>query len=291
MFNIKYLSSIILLISSWVYAELDIDFKVDYQTTKGDYSSGSGRSSIQSDTHRLKATFLDDITLTHAKTTTKINSNILLNKIKQNSNLTTLDYNFYSDKHGTINLRTDYQSIDNDDRTKKTDDVAINSYQISVLPYREDAYLEFGFSKSKYPVNHLKIKQTNLAYGTKLGDTGWLSLKLYNIKSSDKSKTHEKESFNALKAKYTHFLTNATLGVDSLEFSFLKGERVFAVDGTADFAYNMGDMQTGSFGVASGWKLGEHIDLLTSLKQERYRTNADTNYSVNYFHLNLDYNF
>jgi hypothetical protein len=291
MFNIKNLSIAVLFASGVTYAELDVNFKVGYQAVSGSYSDSSDKKSILSNGVILNATFLDDLTITHTSTDTKIKFDNPANNIKQTSKFTTVGYNLYSDKYGTINLRADYQSIDNDDATGATDNVSINSLQASMLPYSEEFYTEVGYSKSKYPGNNLKLDQVNVSYGSAITDSDWMTFKAFYIKPSDTTKTQNKSNFSSLETKYKYFMPKNFLDVDNIEATLLTGKRMFAVDGAAGSAYNMGDMQTGSFGITGEWKFGENANLLASVSRESYTTSTNIDYTGNYKYLNFNYNF
>jgi len=279
-------------------AEKDIDFKIGYQGVKGIYSGNTEKKSIDSNGFILNATFLDDITITHTSTETGIVFEDPVNNIDQTSKFTTIGYNIYTDDYGMVNVRGDYQSIDNNDATGATDNVSINSYQASILPYDELYYAEVGYSQSSYPYTGnttfntgLKINQLNATYGTGITEKDWLTVKGYHISSSDKARTHDKEKFNSVEVKYKYFLEDNVAKVDNVELSGLFGERVYAVDGAAGSAYNMGDLQTGSIGLTTEWKLSEDTNILFSLSREKYKTSAGNEYTGNYSYINLNYEF
>jgi hypothetical protein len=350
-------------LSTSVYSESDITFKVGHQSVDGSYSSTSIKKSLKSNGVIFNIEYLDDWSITHTSTDTKIKfiepdlfgrfinavlytnqfsesdlneiyntvldtnqisesdlreiwysgvdptgliGNILLevgvidnnNTIEQTSEFTSISYNLYSDDYGKINLRTDYHHIDNNDTTGATDDIRINSYQASVFPYDSSYYAEIGFSKSKYPyTGHqtystpLTVKQFNASYAKSMTGVDWLTLKAYRINSSDKDRSHNKENHNALEIKYKYFLSENPININNVELYTLSGSRIFAVDGAAGSAYNMGDLQIGSVGLSAEWKFSENTNLLASVSREKYRTDADVNYTGNYKYLNFNYNF
>jgi hypothetical protein len=285
-------------LSASVYSESDMTFKVGHQLVDGSYSSDSIKKSIKSSGVIFNIEYLDDVSITHTNTDTKIKFVDPDNNINQTSKFTAISYNLYSDDYGKINLRTDYHHIDNNDATGATDDVRINSYQASVFPYDDSYYAEIGFSKSKYPyignIDHLTpltIKQLNISYAKSLTGADWFTLKAYRVNSSDKDRSHNKENYNALEAKYKYFLAENPIAVNNLEFSILSGRRIFAVDGAAGSAYNMGDLQIGSVGLSAEWIFSENTNLLSSVSREKYQTDADVNYTGNYKYLNFNYNF
>jgi hypothetical protein len=281
-----------------VGATNDVKFKAGYQYTNGSYSSTAAKKSIVSNGFILNATFLDDITVTHTNTKTNIEFVDPANNIDQVSMFTTLGYNFYTDANGVVNVRADYQSIDNNDPTGATDNVSVNSYQASVTPYDEKYYVELGMSTSEYPFtgnttysDGLTVDQFNATYGTGLTASDWLTLKLFQISSSDKTRTHGQKSYSSVEAKYKYFLGDNFTLVNNVEFSTLLGKRIFAVDGAAGSAYNVGDLQTGSVGVTTEWKVGEDSNLLFSLSRENYRTAAGVDYSGDYRYINFNIGF
>jgi hypothetical protein len=294
------LSIILLLILSVnrLYAEEGLDFKIGVQAVNGTYTGSTIKDSIESRGIILNLTFLEDFTITHTSTDTDIKFLNPENDIKQTSKFTTIGYNFYSNSYGKINIRVDHQSIDNDDITKETDDVSVNSAQVSILPYDEGYYLEVGYSKSIYPYEdnffydtELIITQANATYGTGLSTQDWLSIKAYQINSSDENRTQEQESFSAFEVRYKYFFGGAFLNINNIELLSLSGERVYAVDGAAGSAYNMGDMQTGTFGLSIEWKFGDNANLLFSVSQEKYRDKFENDYTGDYTYLNYNYNF
>lgn len=279
-------------------ADTGAKFKMGYQGVIGSYSSSSAKESIGSNGFILNLTFLDDITVTHTSTDTKIKFKDAASNIDQTSKFTTLGYNFYTDGYGVVNVRTDYQSINNNDPTGATDGVSINSYQASVLPYDESYYAEVGLSKSNYPfagnstyTTPLTVNQLNASYGTSLTASDWLTLKFYQISSSDKARTHDKKNYNSIEAKYKYFLPENLAKIDNLEVSTLVGKRIFAVDGAAGSAYNMGDLQTGSLGVTAEWKVTEDSNILFSISRENYRPSTGDDYNGSYSYINYNYDF
>jgi hypothetical protein len=244
----------------------------------------------------VNAEYLEDITLTHTSTDTLIKFKTFAD-IAQTSTFTSIGYNLYSD-YGKINLRTDYQSIDNDDATGATDDVSINSFQTSILPYDDSYYAEIGFSKSNYSYENsvfyttpLDIKQLNISYAKSVTGRDWLTFKGYKIKSSDILRTHGKGEFNSVELKYKYFLGENALKVDNIELSALSGKRIFAVDSVSGSTYNVGDLQTGSLGLSAEWKLSENANLLLSISREKYLTSGGIEYEGKYNYINFNYDF
>jgi len=279
-------------------SQKDIDFTLGYQGVSGTYSGDTLKKSISSNGFIINTTFLDDLTITHTSTKTAITNTVPANNIDQTSKFTTVGYNLYTDAYGMVNLRGDYQSIDNNDPTGATDNVSINSYQASVLPYDDSYYAEIGVSSSLYPFTNnttynsgLRINQLNATYGTSITNNDWLALKIYQIGSSDKVRTHNKNSFTSLEAKYKYFLPENPVKINNIELSGLLGERVFGVDGAAGSAYNMGDLQTGSLGLTAEWKLSEDSNALFSISKENYTTGAGQDYMGTYRYMNFNYKF
>lgn len=297
--TIKHLFFTLFLIgcSFSVHSESDIALKLGYQMVNGSYSNSSPKESISSKGLIVNAKYLEDINLTHTSTDTLIKFKSIAS-IAQTSKFTSIGYNLYSD-YGKINLRTDYQSIDNDDATGATDDVSINSFQTSILPYDDSYYAEIGFSKSNYPYTNnttytspLNVNQINFSYSKSLSaGVDWLTLKSYNIRSSDTLRTHGKKNHNSVDLKYKYFFTDNILKIENIEVSTLLGKRVFAVDSASGSAYNIGDLQTGSLGLSAEWRFGENTDLLFSVSNEKYLTNDGIEYQGNYNYINFNYNF
>jgi len=278
------------------YSDSDITLKLGYQMVEGAYSETSIKDSISSKGLIINAEYLEDVSVTHTSTDTHIKFKAL-SDIIQTSKFTSVGYNLFSD-YGKINLRTDYQTIDNDDVTGATDDVSVNSYQVSILPYDESYYAEIGFSKSNYSYENsvfyttpLDIKQLNISYAKSVTGRDWLTLKGYKIKSSDILRTHGKKEFNSVELKYKYFLGENALKVDNIELSALSGKRIFAVDSVSGSTYNVGDLQTGSLGLSAEWKLSENANLLLSISREKYLTSGGIEYEGKYNYINFNYDF
>jgi hypothetical protein len=295
---IKHLFFTLLLItcSFSVHSESDITLKLGYQTVDGHYSNASIKESISSKGTIINAEYLEDLNITHTSTDTHIKFKAL-SDIIQTSKFTSVGYNLFSD-YGKINRRTDYQTIDNDDVTGATDDVSVNSYQVSILPYDESYYAEVGFSKSNYSYANsvfyttpLDIKQLNISYAKSVTGRDWLTFKGYKIKSSDILRTHGKGEFNSVELKYKYFLGENALKVDNIELSALSGKRIFAVDSVSGSTYNVGDLQTGSLGLSAEWKLSENANLLLSVSREKYLTSGGIEYEGKYNYINFNYDF
>jgi len=297
--TIKFLFLTLLLIgfSTSVHSIGDVTPSIGYQAINGSYSEESIKKSIQSNSLVFYVDILDDIRLTSINTDTEIKFDDPVDNIDQTSRFTSIAYNLYSD-YEKINLRTDYHYIDNDDISGATDDVSINSYQTSILPYDNSYYAEIGFSKSKYPytgnlvyLTPLNIKQINISYATNVSGSDWLTLKAYRINSSDKARSHDKASYNALETKYKYFLAENLANISNIELYVLTGKRIFAVNGATGSAYNTNDLQTGSLGLSAEWKFDENTSLLASVSKEKYLTEADVKYEGNYNYINFIYNF
>jgi len=286
-----------IIFSTSVHSESDITLKLGYQTVDGNYSNASIKESISSNGTIVNAEYLEDLNITHTSTDTLIKFKTLPD-IVQTSKFTSVGYNFYTDKYGKINLRADYQSIYNDDESGATDNVRINSYQASILPYDDSYYAEIGFSKSKYPYidntdysTPLTVKQFNVSYAKSPTGVDWLTLKAYRFNSSDKARSYSKDSHNALEIKYKYFLADNVLKIDNIEVSTLLGRRIFAVDSVSGSAYNTLDLQRGSIGLNAEWRLGENINFLASISTEEYQSDANIAYTGNYKYFNFNYSF
>ena len=296
---IKSLFSTLLLIgfSTSAHSAGDVTPSIGYQAINGSYSEESVKKSIQSNGLVFYVDILDDIRFTSINTNTEIKFDDPVDNIDQTSRFTSIAYNLYSD-YAKINLRTDYHYIDNDDISGATDDVSINSYQTSILPYDNSYYAEIGFSKSKYPYTGnlvystpLNIKQINVSYATNVSGSDWLTLKAYRINSSDKARSHDKDSYNALETKYKYFLAENLANISNIELYVLTGKRIFAVNGATGSAYNTTDLQTGSLGLSAEWKFDENTSLLASVSKEKYLTEDDVKYKGNYNYIRFIYNY
>lgn len=300
MFIIKHFVLLLVFFISIAYAEEKLFFtKVGYQVTSGSYSQKSSKKSIESKGVVLNVKFLEDLNLAYTDTDTVVTFKNNF-KITQKSKFISVGYNIYTNKIGVINLRVDKQTIDNDDATGATDDVTVHSVQTSIMPYDKSYYTEVGFSQSNYPYTNnaefsteLNINQINLSYGFSPDNNDWITVKGYMINSSDATRSYDKEAFSAFEVKYKYFFGNNIFKLHNIELSALGGEKIFAVDTAAGATYNMGDMQTGTIGFNANWKFGEDANVLFSISQEKYKTNAviPINYTGNYVYLNFNYNF
>ena len=83
-------------LSASVYSESDMTFKVGHQLVDGSYSSDSIKKSIKSSGVIFNIEYLDDVSITHTNTDTKIKFVDPDNNINQTSKFTTISYNLYS---------------------------------------------------------------------------------------------------------------------------------------------------------------------------------------------------
>lgn len=178
---------------------------------------------------------------------------------------------------GTLKLRLDGHSANNDTPASGTDDVSVIAPMLSFLNYRQTFYLDVGYSESTYGANAdfpaaLTVRQLTPTIGFGFNDRyDWLQLRAYRIRLSNAARAEGLRRTSAVELKWTHwFEGRGPLGADNLRVSALGGERIFAVDPDAAAVYNLADRQTGGFALGAEWRLGDRNRVLLLVAGERY---------------------
>jgi hypothetical protein len=198
------------------------------------------------------------------------------------------------------------------------DNFTVLNPTVSFLNFAKTFYLDLGFSYSTYKSNDSANNNINITHPKKNIIVGgsttddltvtqwtptigfgfnraidWLQLRSYLIHYSSSNRVDFKDSTVALEAKWVHwFSSDPLLGMDSLSFGLLAGERIYAVDSDSYSLYNFADMQKSSFSVSAKWKLKNQLNFIF---QAGYENNKDivenNNYSSSYLYGQLSKNW
>lgn len=149
---------------------------------------------------------------------------------------------------------------------------------LSFLNYGKTLYLDLGYAYSNYRSEDSSTDDIDISQWTPTVGIGfnraydWLQLRGYFIDLSSSNRVGDQDSTSALEAKWTHwFSADAPLSLHSVRFTFIAGERIYAVDSDACSLCNVPDLQTGLVSFAAEWKLSEQNSVQLQVGYESYK--------------------
>jgi hypothetical protein len=180
--------------------------------------------------------------------------------------------------NGRITLRADVYDISND-ATEEPDSVTAGTAQVSFLNFAETFYVDLGLTRSAHrggqtSSGRLDIDQLTPTIGFAFNQqSDWLQIRGYFVDITSTSGANPSDSTSAIELKWTHWLRpNAFLGLDSLRFAVLGGERQYAVDHDAATIFNLAEFQTGTLSVGGEWIFAERNRLMLLAGVEEYES-------------------
>ncbi len=190
--------------------------------------------------------------------------------------------------NGLLTVSFDIHHIDNDDKSKISDNVKVYAPHISYITYDKNYYVDLGYANSDY-YKGLTIDQWTPTAGFAFNDQkDWLQMRGYLISSSKRARTQNQKSAKALEVSLTHFFDGQFLNLSKIKGTAITGERFYAVDRDAATVYNLGDVQRGGFSLLAEFDVTESVKLTLSGGNERYRDKTyKDDYSVTYFYTGL----
>ena len=195
---------------------------------------------------------------------------------------------------GRITLRFDVYDTGNN-AADVSDSVSAGAARVSYLSFGERFYWDVGFTRSDYGRDTtsgepVELDQLTPTLGFALNQQrDWLQLRAYLIRPSHPIGQSMQDSTSAIELKWTHWLPpNGFLGLESLRFSALGGERLFAVDQDAATIYNLSELQTRGLSFGGEWDIGERSSVMVIAGVENYE-NPDlaSRYRSPYLYLNF----
>ncbi|WOJ94432.1 hypothetical protein R0135_04530 [Congregibacter variabilis] len=174
-------------------------------------------------------------------------------------------------------------------------DIGVVNPIVSYMNHDKDLSVELGYSHSNYDYDgrdEYQVHQLTPALGFSVaGPNNWVQLRGYFIHISDDEVNDGKNDTSAVEAKLTHwFGPSGPLGLDSLGFAGMLGERFLAVDSDAAVVYTLADEQQGVVSVNGRWKLDEQTSIMLQAGYEQFENRAiNDEYDSTYIYLNLSH--
>lgn len=156
---------------------------------------------------------------------------------------------------------------------KETADISSFQPQLSYSNFAKTFYADIGYAYSEYKGNSsTKVKQLTPTVAFGWNDSyDWLQLRAYQIDIDDTASAYNKNKFESLEVKYTHWIKDSVLNnIEYLRLSTLIGDRMLAVDPDARIIYSSADMQTGSIEASVQWKISKTDKILTLVNYSLY---------------------
>jgi len=160
----------------------------------------------------------------------------------------------------------------------------------SFMNYTKSLYAGLGYAYSEYAssdteIEKFKVKQWTPTLGFSFNDQyNWLILRHYNIDLLNDSRSPGITKTSAYEIKLTHWVKNTNnSSLDNLQFSFLTGDRLFAVDHDARKIYNLSDMQTAALSIGGNWKYKYKNSFYIYTGLEEYKNTFSNNNYYNVF--------
>jgi len=161
---------------------------------------------------------------------------------------------------------------------------------ISFLNYTKSFYVDLGYAYSEYASSETEIEKFNVkqwtpTIGFSFNDQyDWLILRHYNIDLSNDTRSPGITKTSSYEIKLTHWVKNTDNSrLDNLQFSFLTGDRLFAVDHDARKIYNLSDMQTAALSIGGNWKYKNKSSFYIYTGLEEYKNIFSNNDYYNVF--------
>jgi len=156
---------------------------------------------------------------------------------------------------------------------KETANMSSFQPQLGYSNLSKTFYANIGYAYSKYNgTSTTEVKQLTPTIAFGWNDSyDWLQLRAYQININDTASAYNKNKFESLEAKYTHWIKDSNLyNIEYVRFSILSGERVLAVDSDARIIYSSADMQKGSVEASVQWKVSKNDKILALMNYSRY---------------------
>ena len=160
---------------------------------------------------------------------------------------------------------------------KETANMSSFQPQIGYSNFAKTFYADIGYAYSKYNgTSSTEVKQLTPTVGFFWNDSyDWLQLRAYQINIDDTASAYNKNKFESLEIKYTHWIKDSVLNnIEHLRLSALIGDRILAVDPDARIIYSSADMQTGSIEASVQWKISKTDKILTLVNYSLYTNQA-----------------
>jgi hypothetical protein len=269
------------------------DTTIGIQGSLGDYSNSTQRNDKDSLGLFVTADYLDSYGFTFIYDRSSYDYKQNIRTIDQDTFFLSGRKTFRPDAlNGLLTLSLDTFHIDNDDRSKLTDNVKIYGTHLSYLTYDKKYYADLGYANSDY-YKGLTIDQWTPTFGFGFNEQkDWLQIRGYFISSNKKIRTQGEKSTEAIDLSLTHYFDGQTLNLNKIKGSYLTGERMFTVDRDSAGVYNLSDIQKEGFSLLAEFQLTETVKLTVAGGKERFR-NEDINdsYSSTYIYSGLSTSF
>ena len=265
-------------------ADEDWTVKTNLYGVYGDYSGSPVRDSFSGTGLIVSADYLDQWGGAIGVNYTNLKFKKIKN-INQQAIYGSLHYNLYPDAlPGSLTIKLDGHTINNNDSTGDTDNVRVVAPQLSFLNYDKTFYADIGYAYSVYKKN-LKVHQFTPTIGFAFNQASdWLQIRGFYIDPTNPARSQNKNSTTAVEGKWTHwFSPGAWHHLEKMQISGLGGERIYAVDGDAAVVYNLADIQRGSGSLALQWRLPGTMRLMLMGGVENYLNNLTGNSYDNRF--------
>ncbi len=253
-------------------AEGDWSTRLDVQNYYGVYQNSVLRKDIRIHGLLLSGDYLDRLGLTLAVNALRIGYRTATPAIDQQAYFASLRYHAYPDAWpGVLTWRLDAHSIHNNDTLSQTGGLKVLAPTLSFMDFSRRYAVELGYADSRYQ-SGLRIRQWTPMLGVAFNaQADWLQFRFYSIRASIARLAQGKASTRALEGKWTHWLAPGSRWRPlRMTFTWLLGERVYAVDGDAVAVYNLADVQKGGASLAVQWRMREDLRLVLVGGQERY---------------------
>jgi hypothetical protein len=198
---------------------------------------------------------------------------------------------------GRITLRLDAYDVSNNVPSASADDASVAMSQVSYLNFPQTFYWDLGFARSDYEDSTgsgsgLEVDQLTLTIGFGLNEQrDWIQARAYLIDLNAPASISRQGDTSAIELKWTHALSaDGFLGLETLRFSALAGERLFTVDPDAAAIYSLSDLQTGGFSGGGEWAIGENSGLMLIVGLENFENHElNDKYRSSFLYLNFSH--
>ncbi len=202
-------------------------------------------------------------------------------------------YHHYSDYlTGRLTLGTDVISID-DDSESDENSVNIISSSVNYMPHNKSYSAGMNLAYSEYP-EQLSVNQVTITVGKSFfSGSDWLQIRHFltsptntSSSNSDKDKNIDRHAVELLWKHWSG--PSSFMGINSLFFSAMTGERIYGVDLDAHTAYNLGDIQKETYKAGLQWNLEQSLEMSILGGITNFESDTDqSDYSQNFIYLNL----
>lgn len=209
--------------------------------------------------------------------------------IQQNAFYANARVNLILDRgRGTVGLRLDGHTLNNDDPTGNTDGVRVVAPMISYQTSDRRLAVDLGYAHARY--EHFNVDQLTPTFSFAMHDgADWVQFRAYFLRFSTSVDGDRKDDTTALETKVTHGLPpDNPLKLDNLRAGLLVGERVYGVDMDRAIVHNLADLQRGSASMEAEWRLGDRASLTLFSRYAWYKNlERPDNYDGASLHVSL----